>query len=232
MIDSQLLWTVALGLYVLSVAFLTKFTYQMMVKQGVESIRAVYYNRKIVHMVGAGIPSLIVPLVFTSFWYPMLGGLVAGVFLYIAHARNRRLYWFQLERNINDVTFAIMWWISLGVLWWLLGDPWLAIIPALLMAFGDGVTGVVRNYFVRQRSKHAIGNVFMALVSVPMAWVIAAQADPALPMWGVVAALVASYVEQYEFGPIDDNVLIAIFSTLVLLLGSVVGPILGPVATG
>ena len=118
-----------------------------------------------------------------------------------------------------------MWWISLGLLWWLLGDPWLAILPAVFMAFGDGVTGVIRNYFFRRRTKHVLGNVGMALVSVPLAWLIASQADPALPVWGVIAALLASVVERYEFGWVDDNVLIAIATTLILLLGSVFGPI-------
>ena len=225
--DSQLLWACALALYVFAVVFLTRIPYQMMVTRGVEPIRAVYYNRKIIHMAGAGVPSLFVPLVFTSWWYPMLGGVILGLFLYAAHASGRRLYWFQIEENLNDVTFAVMWWITLGLLWWLLGDPWLAILPAVFMAFGDGVTGVIRNYFIRRRTKHVIGNVGMLLVSVPLAWLIGSQADPALPVWAVIAATVASVVERYEFGPIDDNILIAIASTLILLAGSSLGPIVG-----
>ena len=225
MIDSQILWTLALGVYVIAVAYLTRIPYRMMVARGVESIRAVYYTRKIVHMAGAGVPTLFVPLVYTDFWYPMLGGLVVGALLFFTHASNRRLYWFQIEENQNDVSFAVMWWMSLAFLWWLLGDPWLAILPGLFMSFGDGVTGVVRNYFIRHRSKHVIGNVCVAIVSVPLAWVVASQADPALPWWGVIAALVASVVERYEFGPIDDNVLIAIASILILLAGSTLGPL-------
>jgi len=225
MIDAQLLWTLALAVYVFAVAWLTRIPYRMMVERGMEPIRAVYYNRKIVHMAGAGVPTLFVPLVYTDFWYPMVGGAVVGLMLYVAHARNRRLYWFQIEENINDVTFAIMWWVSLAFLWWLLGDPWLAILPALFMSFGDGVTGVVRNYHVRARSKHVIGNVFMVVVCIPLGWVVASQADPALPWWGVIAAVVASVAERYEIGPIDDNVFIAVFSTLILLAGSSYGPI-------
>lgn len=225
MIDSQILWTVVLGVYVFAVAYLTRIPYGIMVKRGVEPIRAVYYNRKIVHMAGAGVPTLFVPIVYTDFWYPMLGGLVVGLMLFIAHISNRRLYWFQIEENQNDVSFAIMWWVSLAFLWWLLDDPWLAILPGLFMAFGDGVTGVVRNYFIRHRSKHVSGNVCMAILCVPLAWVVASQADPALPLWGVIAAIIASVVERYEFGPIDDNVLIAVASILILLVGSTLGPI-------
>ena len=40
-----------------------------------------------------------------------------------------------------------------------------------------------------------------------------------------ISAAVASFVERYEFGPIDDNVLIVVASGLVLLLGLAVGPL-------
>ena len=30
-----------------------------------------------------------------------------------------------------------MWWASITLIWVLVGDPWLAIIPSLFMAFGD-----------------------------------------------------------------------------------------------
>ena len=42
---------------------------------------------------------------------------------------------------------------------------------------------------------------------------------------GLLSGLVASVVERYEFGPIDDNVLIVIFSSLVLFLGLNFGPL-------
>ena len=41
----------------------------------------------------------------------------------------------------------------------------------------------------------------------------------------MIAAAVATFVERYEFGPIDDNILITVFSTLVLMLGVYLGPI-------
>ena len=44
-------------------------------------------------------------------------------------------------------------------------------------------------------------------------------------MVGVTSAVVATWVERYEFGQIDDNVLITLAASAVLLLGSVVGPL-------
>ena len=224
-IPTQLLWAVGLGLYILAVLFLTLIPYRAMVARGMEPIRAVYYNRKIVHMLAGGVGSLMVPLVFTDFWYPLVAGLLLTLFTFAAHALGLRLYWFQTPDNKNDVKFALMWAASVSLLWWLLGDPWLAILPSLYMAFGDGVTGIARNLVVRRRSKSPVGSVFMLLVCLPMGWIIGGQASPSIPDWGVISAIVATVVERYEFGPIDDNVLITVSATAVLLLGSLVGPI-------
>ncbi|MFT7286270.1 MAG: phytol kinase [Halieaceae bacterium] len=225
-LDPQLGWAAVLGIYVLSTLYLTRLPYEAMVARGMEPIRAVYYNRKIVHMAGAGVASLMVPLVFTDIWYPLIAGILFSGFTWITHALNMRLYWFQVEENRNDFKFAISWLGSVTFLWWLFDDPWLAILPALFMAFGDGVTGIARNHFVRRRSKSPIGNFFMLLVSAPMGWVIGGLADPAIPVWGLIAGVIATVVERYEFGPIDDNILITLAATATLLIGTQVGPLL------
>jgi len=65
----------------------------------------------------------------------------------------------------------------------------------------------------------------MFIVSAPLGWYVGGLGDPSLPVWGLIAAAVATFVERYEFGPIDDNILITVFSTLVLMLGVHLGPI-------
>ena len=224
-IDPQYIWATGLSLYVLAVLFVTRLPYQAMVDRGMEPIRACYYTRKIVHMLAGGVGSFMVPLVFTNPWLPLITGLLLTLFTNLTHATGFRLYWFQTDENRNDVKFALMWSCSVSLLWWLLGDPWLAILPALYMAFGDGVTGIVRNAFIRRRSKSPIGNVFMLLVCAPMGWIIGGHASPAIPDWGLLSAVVATVIERYEFGPIDDNILITVAATLVLLLGAAVGPV-------
>jgi hypothetical protein len=226
MLSSQLLWAVGLSLYIIGVLFATIIPYRLLTHAGVESIRAVYYTRKIVHMFAGGIGSLAVPLVFTDFWYPGIAGLLLAVAMTITHWTGHRLYWFQIADNANDVKFAIMWALSISFLWWLLDDPWLAILPALYMAFGDGVTGIARNWFYRQRSKGGVGNLFMLIVCVPMGWMIGQNATPAIPLWGVISAVVATIIERYEIGFIDDNVLIVAAATAVLLFGTGFGPLL------
>ncbi len=225
-ITTQLYWAIGLSLYVLSILLLTRIPYRAMVNRGMEPIRAVYYNRKIVHMLAGGVGSLMVPLVFSSPWFPLVCGILLTLLTYLAHATGLRMYWFQTEDNRNDVKFALMWSCSISLLWWLLGNPWLAILPALYMAFGDGVTGIARNALIRKRSKSPVGNVFMLVVCAPMGWYIGGLAEPAIPLWGLISAVVATVVERYEFGPIDDNILITVAASAVLLLGTYLGPLI------
>ncbi|MBK1717756.1 hypothetical protein [Thiocystis violacea] len=223
---SQFQWATGLSFYVLAVLLLTRIPYRAMVSRGMEPIRAVYYNRKIVHMLAGGVGSLMVPLVFASPWFPLVTGLLLTLLTYLAHASGFRMYWFQTEDNRNDVKFALMWACSVSALWWILDNPWLAILPALYMAFGDGVTGVVRNALIRKRSKSPIGNVFMLLLCAPLGWYVGGLADPPIPLWGLLSAVVATVIERYEIGPIDDNILITISASGVLLLGVYLGPLI------
>ena len=224
--DNQILYSVGMGIYVMVVLFATKIPYDMMISRGVEDIRAVYYNRKIVHMMAGGVGSLCVPVLFVDYWYPLVCGILLTIFTYAAHASGTRMFWFQTDQNQNDVKFTLMWWTSITMIWVLVGDPWLAIVPSLFMAFGDGVTGVVRNAVIKKRSKSPIGNVFMFIVSAPLGYIVAGMGDPSIPVWGLISAAIATFVERYEFGPIDDNILITVFATAVLMLGVEVGPIL------
>ncbi|MGQ9660298.1 MAG: hypothetical protein ACUVQI_02755 [Thermochromatium sp.] len=216
---SQLYWAAGLSGYVLTVLILTRWPYQVMTRRGLEPIRAVYYNRKFVHMLAGGVGSLAVPLVFVDPWFPLVSGLLLTLLTNLTHATGMRFYWFQTNDNRNDVKFALMWSLSVAALWWILDDPWLAILPALYMAFGDGVTGIARNALIRKRSKSLIGSVFMLIVCAPMGWIIGSLAQPAIPEWGLLSAVVATFIERHEFGPIDDNILITVSASVVLLIG-------------
>lgn len=225
-------WVVILSVYAALITMGTKKIYELMIKKGFKKNVAVYYNRKIVHMFAGGIVVLLVPFIFTNqtseypYVYPLIIGSILTIFTYIPHKTGKILYWLQTKDNQNDVHFCLMWALIVFFLWILLGDPWIAIIPPTFMAFGDGVTGVARNALFKRRTKSAVGNVFMVLVSVPLGYYLASMATPSIPWWGVIAALVASFVERYEFGPIDDNVLISVSATIILYVGFTVGPLL------
>ncbi len=221
---NELPWFVLLTIYAVAVTMATKVTYRWMRSRGAKENVATYYNRKLIHMFAGGVVVLTVPFLFTTPWYPLLAGLILTVLTYIPYHTGNILYWFQTRENRNDVNFCLMWALTVFILWLATDSPWLAIIPPAFMAFGDGITGVVRNAAFKKRTKHPIGNLFMLAVCIALGYLIAGQAG--LEWWGIIAAAVASYVERYEFGPIDDNVLITVSAAIVLYIGTIVGPLL------
>ena len=222
---SDVIWFGILGLWAAIVVFGIKPFYHYLRKQGSEHMVAVYYNRKVAHMLAGGVPIIASPMVFDNPIWVLIGGVLGSIALAATHILDRRLWWMQTEQNMNDATFALMLGLSVFVIWEYSDEPWLAILPSLFMAFGDGVTGIIRNKMFKKRTKSAWGNVGMAALCIPLGYVIGAMAEPQIPLWGLIAGIVASFVERYEFGPIDDNVLIVVFSSIVLFMGLNLGPI-------
>ena len=73
MVDTQLMWFRTWWLGFLTVMAIKPFHGYMMSK-GCENMVAVYYNRKVAHMVAGGVPLILCPLVFGDPVYPLLGG--------------------------------------------------------------------------------------------------------------------------------------------------------------
>ncbi|MBT60195.1 MAG: hypothetical protein CMA63_01410 [Euryarchaeota archaeon] len=218
-LDSDILWFFGLGLWSAVVVLAIKPLYDVFVRRGCDHMVAVYYNRKVAHMLAGGVPIVLSPLVFSTPFWTLIGGVVGAAVLTTTHITDRRLWWMQTEQNMNDATFALMLGISVYALWTYSGEPWLSILPACYMAFGDGVTGIIRNKMFAKRTKSAWGNLGMACVCLPLGWFVGATLSPAMAWWGLASGAVASFVERYEFGPIDDNVLIVVASSVVLLMG-------------
>jgi len=229
MLDQQILyeifWIFVLAAYAFSVFYLTKKFYDYMLKKHFKESVVIYYNRKLIHIFAGGVVVLIVPFVFSNPCFPLFSGIVMALITYIAHRRGNTFYWFQTEDNINDVSFCFMWGIAIFILWQIFGNPWIAIIPPAFIAFGDGITGIVRNIAFKERRKHPIGNIYMIGVCIPIGYYFASASNPSIPIWGIIAAVFASLFERYEFGVIDDNILVAGSATIILYIGGILGPI-------
>ena len=222
---SEMIWFGILGLWATVIVFGIKPFYDYLRAQGSEHMVAVYYNRKVAHMLAGGVPIIASPMVFDDPVWVLIGGILGSTALAATHVLDKRLWWMQTEQNMNDATFALMLGISVYFIWVYTDQPWLAILPSLFMAFGDGVTGIIRNKMFKKRTNSSWGNVGMAALCLPLGYYVGTLSDPQIPIWGLISGLVASIVERYEFGPIDDNVLIVVFSTIVLLIGLEIGPI-------
>ena len=215
----QIILSIILILYAILVSLVTKKTFDLMVSRGIKKIDAIYYNRKLVHILAGGVIALFVPL-FPTPLFPLFSGIILAIFTYYSHKKDQMLYWFQSEKDLNDVSFCLMWGFTVFILWTITGSAWISIIPITFMAFGDGITGIVRNAMFKKRTKHPLGNLYMFGICAPLGFIFAQLSSiSGMILWAVMAAAVASIVERYEFGPIDDNILITISSSIIIYIG-------------
>lgn len=225
LLENQFFWVLVLTVYVFGFTYSAKFIYNWMIGKGLEREQAVYYNRKLVHIFAGGVVVLLVPFVFRSPWFPLFCGMMITVFTLVSHWSDHMMYWFQTEKNWNDVSFCFMWGVTVFGLWVVLDNPWIAVIPPAFMAIGDGITGIIRSFVFERRTKHFIGNVWMAAFCIPIGFYLGHLAGNGMIFWGPLSGVFASVVERYEIGPVDDNILITVVASVVLLFGAWVGPV-------
>jgi dolichol kinase len=210
--------TVFLFIWVIFVAaFLTRRLYAYMKRRNVEHYVAVYYNRKIIHILTGGFVALLVPLLFNTPIFPLVMAFILALFLYVPHRTGKLMYWFQTEENAYEVSFCIMWGLVITV-GWVISEAnfWFGVLPVIFMSIGDAVTGIVRNILYKRRTKSWWGNLAMALFSIPVGMI--------LGFAGVIAGAVASLIEHFEYNPIDDNVTVPLSSIIILILAKFIAP--------
>ena len=76
------------------------------------------------------------------------------------------------------------------------------------MSIGDAVTGIVRNYMFKRRSKSWWGNLMMLAICIPLGL--------PLGLKGILAAIIASIIEHYEYKWVDDNITVPLISFLLV----------------
>jgi dolichol kinase len=201
---------IPLFIYILLLVYmLTKKLYFVMVSKGLRHNVAVYFNRKIIHILSGGVVALLVPYLFKEPFVPMVFAYILAIATYLPHKKRQILNWFQTEDNMYEVNFCIAWGTTIALLWILTNNPWISILPALAISFGDAVTGIVRNIVFGYRTKHWIGNIAMAILMIPIGYSIAGVAE-------ALSMVVASAIERIEVNPVDDNLLIS-FSVAAIL---------------
>ncbi|MEM0013997.1 MAG: dolichol kinase [Zestosphaera sp.] len=215
-LTAELLYACILFIYVLMVVYGTKYTYNLMTKKGLQHNVAVYFNRKIIHILAGGLVALLVPFLFTSPTIPFVLALVLALVTWLPHKTGRLMPWFQVRENMYEVNFCVAWGTILLLSWLVFSTPVYGLIPVLFMSFGDAATGVVRNLIYRRRTKSWWGNFAMFLVCLPIGYYF-------IGLWGIPVAALSSFIEHYEFNPIDDNILISITSFLSLMILSYTG---------
>ena len=201
-----------LFIYILIIVMIvTKQLYKYMINKGLPKNVAVYYNRKIIHITSGGLIGFLTPVIFVEHFTPFIFSIILAFITLYPHLTGNLLEWFQTKDNLYEVNFCIAWGSSVLILWIMLNNPWISILPALFVSLGDAATGIVRNTLFRKRTKHWIGNIAMAAVTAPLGYIFAGIS-------GVIAGVAASIIERFEYKILDDNILIVLISTLILLI--------------
>ncbi|HIE55290.1 MAG TPA: dolichol kinase, partial [Chromatiaceae bacterium] len=143
----------------------------------------VYFARKIIHFLAGGLVAILVPFLYRSPLLPLILAIVLTIIVYVPHRTGNLMYWFQDPSNIAEVYFTIMWGIIITIGW--LIDVWVGVVPILFMAWGDGITGIIRNFRYSKRTKAWEGNIGMFLLCAPIGYIF-------FGLIGLLAALASS----------------------------------------
>ena len=170
-----------------------------------------YISRKITHF-GGGCGYLASAFLFSSAVWPLI--ISGGFMLLLVGARLLRPQTFRgvggtgRQGAAAELWFPLTGTISIAVGWLWLGNPFLGILPALFLSFGDCVTGLVRSAVYKKEVKGNWGSVAMFGICALVAYLLT-------PYWiGFVGAFVASTVEKYTVTKhwIDDNLTLTLAS--------------------
>ena len=174
-----------------------------------------YICRKLGHL-GGCVGFLLCPLLFSSFWWPFI--LTTGFTILLLYARMFRPTTFRgvggsgrLEA-LAEIHFPATGIVTIGILWGIFNEPWLAIVPLLFMGGGDAITGLIRSRVYGREVKGVIGSIGMLIVCLILAYFIH-------PYWiGAAGAITAVIAERFTKTRkyVDDNFTIPLASALVM----------------
>ena len=187
--------------------FGSRWLYNFVLRKGWDQKRGTYLGRKFVHIFGAGLVAAILPFEFHEPYFPLAFAMLLAVLTYTLHKTDHILYWFQDPANYSETYFAVMFGTVVFVTWFIDKTFLLAVVPTLFMAWGDGVTGVVRNLKYKKRTKAWEGSLAMLLVCVPI--------GALMGLVGVLTGVIATLVERVEW--MDDNLSIPLVSLGILV---------------
>lgn len=180
-----------------------------------------YVSRKIGHGAG-GLGFLLAPFVFSTAWLPIT--LAFAFTLILVAARFMRPATFRGvggNGRSND-SFAEIAFSAVAVPVYLIGWLWLeqpliSAVALAFMAWGDGITGLVRARLYHNPVKGLWGSLAMLAVCLALSWLLVK------PFWVGAVGSAAAVIAEYSFGDvgfvkrIDDNLAIPLVSLVVLL---------------
>jgi dolichol kinase len=163
-----------------------------------------YMARKTIHLLSAGVSLILCPFLFSNLLVPLLLAGLTIVLTVLGHKR-KLLGWFQEKENYADVYFTVACTLLLALFWNY--NIWIGILSCLFMAWGDGVTGLVRYVVYKRRTKGAWGNLAMLTICAGLGYFL-------LGHIGLVGGILSSLIERFE--KVDDNISVPLSSAVIM----------------
>jgi phytol kinase len=117
--------------------------------------------RKTIHLLSAGLSLILCRFLFSDLFFSFLLTGLMILFTIVGNTKNF-LGWFQERKNYADVYFTVTCMLLLTLFWNY--KVWIGILSCLFMAWGDGVTGLVRYVVYKGRTKGTWGNIVMFIL--------------------------------------------------------------------
>ncbi|AAY79635.1 phosphatidate cytidylyltransferase [Sulfolobus acidocaldarius] len=174
-----------------------------------------YVTRKAIHILGGGVVAVVSQFLFSSPLVPIIASYAIMIYLIVHRTRQKMLNWFQDEGDRGEVYFSFSFGTVLLIMWLIEPTFWssplkfVPFLPLYYMSFGDGITGIIRNYVYRRRFKGFWGSVGMFLFCVPLGYLIYG-----IP--GMISGVIATIVETLPY--IDDNISVPFISFIFLYI--------------
>ncbi|MDT7860898.1 MAG: phosphatidate cytidylyltransferase [Saccharolobus sp.] len=175
----------------------------------------IYFTRKIIHMLGGGIVAVLAPFVFNSPIVPIIASYILMLYLMIVRIRKADMSWFMEKGNLGEIYFTFSFGTILLIMYiidrnyWDGNSVYIAILPLIFMSFGDGITGIIRNFVYKKRVKGFWGSVGMLIFCSLVGYYI-------YNFVGLIAGIIATIAEVLPH--IDDNLSVPFFTFLFLYL--------------
>jgi dolichol kinase len=168
-----------------------------------------YMARKAIHILSAGVSVLLARVIFSDWLAPLLVGSLIVIYTVAGHFWKTHS-WFQIRANYADVYFTVACTALLVVFWNY--NVWIGVLSALFVAWGDGLTGIVRSIVYGKRNKGLWGTAAMFAACMALAFFMNGRVG----YIAFVAAAFASIAEKFE--QINDNISIPIGSAIIMVL--------------
>jgi phytol kinase len=179
------------------------------VSRGIGERFGTYVARKAIHILSAGVSVLLARVIFSDWLAPLLVGLLIVTYTLAGHLW-RTHSWFQIRTNYADVYFTVACTALLVVFWNY--NVWIGVLSALFLAWGDGLTGIVRKVVYGKRNKGLWGTIAMFAACMALAYFM----NGYIGYIAFVAAAFASIAERFE--QINDNISIPVGSAIIMVL--------------